>query len=44
VGYHKQAACPKDPRMKAPCRMICVADAKPGKKSKPDAPSPEEKP
>jgi hypothetical protein len=30
-GYHKKAACPSDPRMKAPCRLVCVAD-EPGKK------------
>lgn len=25
-GYHKKAACPIDPRMKAPCRLMCVAN------------------
>ena len=34
-GYHKQAACPTNPMMKAPCRMICVKDAAP--KPKPDS-------
>ena len=34
-GYHKQAACPKNPMIKAPCRMICVKDAAP--KTKPDS-------
>ena len=33
-GYHKQAACPSNPMIKAPCRLLCVADAKSGKKSK----------
>ncbi len=32
-GYHKQAACPANPMIKAPCRMICVKDSEP--KSKP---------
>ena len=27
-GYHKQMACPTNPMMKAPCRQVCVADAK----------------
>ena len=26
-GYHKQAACPTNPMIKAPCRLLCVADA-----------------
>jgi hypothetical protein len=26
-GYHKQAACPTNPMIKAPCRMICVKDS-----------------
>jgi hypothetical protein len=30
-GYHKKPACPTDPRMKAPCRLVCVAD-EPGQK------------
>ncbi len=34
-GYHKQAACPTNPMMKAPCRMVCVADSKPENKAKP---------
>ena len=42
-GYHKQAACPTDPRMKAPCRMVCVADGKPENKTKPK-PKPEAPP
>jgi|GEM_PF-5091873 len=25
-GYHKQAACPTNPMIKAPCRLLCVAD------------------
>jgi hypothetical protein len=25
-GYHKQAACPANPMIKAPCRLICVKD------------------
>ncbi len=32
TGYHAKAACPSDPRMKAPCRLICVANAKTPKK------------
>jgi hypothetical protein len=32
-GYHKQAACPANPMIKAPCRMICVKDS--AEKSKP---------
>ena len=34
-GYHKQAACPTNPMMKAPCRMICVLDGPPPDKTKP---------
>jgi len=34
-GYHKQAACPTNPMIKAPCRMICVKDAASGTKPKP---------
>ncbi len=30
--YHKQAVCPSDPRMKAPCRLMCVADGSAKKK------------
>ena len=26
-GYHKQLACPTNPMMKAPCRVVCVADS-----------------
>jgi hypothetical protein len=36
-GYHKQAACPANPMIKAPCRMICVKDAAPKTKPKPGA-------
>jgi hypothetical protein len=36
-GYHKQAACPTNPMIKAPCRMICVKDAAPKTKPKPDS-------
>src|SRR4029077_2011573 len=36
-GYHKQAACPTSPMIKAPCRMICVKDAAPKTKPKPDS-------
>jgi hypothetical protein len=25
-GYHKQQACPANPMIKAPCRMLCVLD------------------
>ena len=27
-GYDKQMACPTSPLMKAPCRVVCVADIK----------------
>ena len=33
-GYHKQAACPTNPMIKAPCRMICVKDSAPKTKPK----------
>src|SRR5260370_20173367 len=26
-GYHKQLACPTNPMMKVPCRVVCVADS-----------------
>jgi hypothetical protein len=35
--YHKQAVGPPDPRMKAPSRLMCVAD-KPMKKRTPGVP------
>jgi len=34
-GYHKQTACPTNPMIKAPCRVICVKDAAPKAKPKP---------
>ena len=37
-GYHKQAACPTNPMIKAPCRLLCVAD------KKADEPKPKPKP
>jgi hypothetical protein len=36
-GYHKQGVCPPDPKMKAPCRLMCVPDTAPKTKGKPDA-------
>jgi hypothetical protein len=36
-GYHKQAACPANPMIKAPCRMICVKDAAPKTNGNPDS-------
>lgn len=38
AGYHRQAVGPSDPRMKAPTRLMCVADNAPSK----TAQSPEE--
>ena len=26
-GYHKQLACPANPKIKAPCHWLCVVDA-----------------